>query len=85
MIDYKEILRLSNNPKNTQRQIAATAHCGRDTVRDVQRAAKDAGVTWPLNEDVTNEELRVLLFPNRYATESRAQAKASKMSQSERD
>ena len=71
MIAYKEILRLSSNPESGQRKIAAMAHCGRDTVRDVQKAARDAGVTWPLDEDVTNEELRGILFPKRFAVESK--------------
>ena len=71
MIDYKEILRLCSNPESGQRKIAAMAHCGRDTVRDVQRAAQEAGVAWPLDEDVTNEELRDILFPKRFAVESK--------------
>ena len=43
---------------------------GRDTIREVQRAAKEAGVSWPLDESVTNEELRSVLFPMRFAAET---------------
>ena len=70
MVDYREILRLSSDPKNGQRQIAAMVHSGRDTIREVQRAAKEAGVSWPLDESVTNEELRSVLFPTRFAAET---------------
>ena len=71
MADYKGILRLSSDPTNTKRGIAALLHCSHHTVTDVQNAAKEAGVTWPLDEDVTNEELRGILFPNRYAGEAK--------------
>ena len=45
MVDYREILRLSSDPKNGQRQIAAMVHSGRDTIREALRAAKEAGVS----------------------------------------
>ena len=70
MVDYREILRLSSDPKNGQRQIAAMVHSGRAAIREVQRAAKEAGVSWPLDESVTNEELRSVLFPTRFAAET---------------
>ena len=70
MVDYREILRLSSDPKNSQRSIGAILHCSRHTIRDVQKAAQEAGITWPLDEDITNEMLRSVLFPRRYAAES---------------
>ena len=67
MVNYREILRLSSDPKSTQRSIAAAVHSSRDTIRDVQNAAKEAGVEWPLDGSVTNEMLRSILFPEKFA------------------
>ena len=47
MANYREILRLSSDPKNTQRSIARAVHSSRDTIRDVLAAAEKAGVTEP--------------------------------------
>ena len=70
MVDYREILRLSSNPKNGQRMIASTVHSSRHTVHDVQEAARKAGITWPLDESVTNDALKSILFPEKSATTS---------------
>ncbi len=70
MVDYREILRLSSDPQNSQRSISSMVHSSRDTIRDVQQAAQKAGITWPLDEDITNEILRSILFPGKYAAES---------------
>lgn len=40
MVDYVEILRLSSDPKNSQRCIASIVHCSRHTIRVVLEAAK---------------------------------------------
>ena len=71
MVDYLGILRMSSAPENTKRGMERALHCSRHTIQDVLDAAKDAGVTWPLDEDVTNEELRGILFPKRFAVESK--------------
>ena len=60
MVNYREILRLSNDPKNGQRSIAAALHCSRDTIREVRVAAEKAGVSWPLDSTVTNEILTLM-------------------------
>lgn len=64
MVDYREILRLSSDPKNSQRRIELIVHSSRHTISDVLTAAKTAGVSWPLDESVTNEMLREVLFPD---------------------
>ena len=71
MVDYREILRLDSDPAKGLRSIAALVHSSRNTVREVRAAAQEAGVTWPLDEDVTNEELRDILFPNRNMGETK--------------
>ena len=66
MVDYREVLRLSHDPRNSKRGIASMLHCSsHHTVSDVQAAAKEADVQWPLDDDVTNEMLRNILFPTR--------------------
>ena len=71
MVDYLSILRMSSDPKNSKRGMERVLHSSRHTIQDVLDAAQEAGVTWPLDEDVTNEELRDILFPNRYAGETK--------------
>ena len=46
MVDYMEILRLSSDPKNSQRCIASIVHSSRHTIRDVLEASKKAGVLY---------------------------------------
>ena len=66
MTDYREILRLVSLG-NSQRSIAREVKSSRDTVAEIVRAAAAAGLTWPLEDDVTNEDIRETLFPGRYA------------------
>ena len=69
MVDYLEILRLSSDPKNSQRCITSIVHCSRHTIRAVLEAAKKAGLSWPLDDTVTNEMLKRILFPERATAE----------------
>jgi len=69
MIDYREILRLQDL-KHSQRSIALETQSSRNTVAAVLIAAKAAGISWPLDDDVTNQELQELLFPGKYALAS---------------
>ena len=43
------------------------AKCSRDTVAEVLKAATAAGISWPLDDSVTNEDIQEILFPGRYA------------------
>lgn len=65
MTNYREILRL-HSLGNSQRSIAGEVHSSRDTVADAIKAAKAAGITWPLDDDVTNEDIQEILFPGKY-------------------
>lgn len=64
MVNYREILRL-NSLGYTQRQIAASAHSSRNTIREVLDAASKADIKWPLDEAVTNEVLLATFYPGR--------------------
>lgn len=64
MVDYKEILRLSNMGYSL-RQTAASAGHSHHTVKNVLELAKKYGVAYPLDENVTNAELEKLFYPER--------------------
>ena len=56
MANYREILRL-HSLGTSQRGIAWEVRSSRDTVADVIKAANAAGITWPLDEDITNGQV----------------------------
>lgn len=64
MVDYREILRLLSLKYNYT-QIAAAVHSSRHTVRDVSSLAKEKGICWPLGEELSNQKLYELLYPER--------------------
>lgn len=63
MVDYREILRLSSDTTLSQRSISILVRCSHHTVKAVQTAAKLAGISWPLDDMMTNLVLRAKLFP----------------------
>ena len=64
MVDYKTILRLSDE-KYSLRQISASVGHSHHKVKDVLELAHKNGITTPLDESVTNSELEKLLYPKR--------------------
>ena len=69
MKNYREILRL-HSLGNSLRSIAREVHSSRDNVADTIKAAEAAGIIWPLDDDVTNEDIQEILFPGKYANTS---------------
>ncbi|MBF4691586.1 IS21 family transposase [Fusibacter ferrireducens] len=69
MVNYREILRLKSLGYS-QRQIAASVHSSRNTVKDVLVLASSVGIKWPLDEAATNESLHEALYPGRVAISS---------------
>jgi len=63
MRKIKEVLRLKHYCGLSKRQIAQSCQIGRSTVADYLWRAKQAGVGWPLPEDLTDQELEQRLFP----------------------
>lgn len=49
----------------TQRQIAASVHSSRNTIREVLETASWSGIEWPLDKAVTNEVLLATFYPGR--------------------
>lgn len=61
MTQYREILRL-HSQGISQRNIAASCACSRNTVSKIIQRAEELGITWPLEKGLTDGELRQRLF-----------------------
>ena len=66
MVDYRNILRLQSQG-HSQREIERELYCSRHTISEVLIRAKSDGIAWPLEDDVTNEDIQAILFPGKYA------------------
>ena len=66
MMDYREILRL-RSLGFSQRQLEREKIVGREKSKEIFQAADRAGICWPLDDDITNQELELLLFPGKYS------------------
>jgi len=64
MVNYREILRLSNL-NYSQRQISASTSSSRDTISNVLKLAKRHSLNWPLSEEFTNQAIQDLFYPER--------------------
>lgn len=70
MTNYREILRL-HSQGISQRTIASSCACSRNTVAKVVNRAQELALTWPLREGLSNTELGRLFFPEDAAPASR--------------
>ena len=70
MVDYREILRL-HNLGYSQRVITSSVHSSRSTVKEVIDLANALKIEWPLDANVTNSDLELLLYPARAEKNSR--------------
>ena len=68
MVNYRDMLKLSEDPNISKREIERMLHCSHHTIDEALAAAKAKGVRWPLDESVTNAMLKDLLFPERGAS-----------------
>jgi len=62
MTKYREILRL-RSLGFSERNIALSCPCSRNTVSKVLKRAKELSISWPLEEDQTDAVLEETLFP----------------------
>ena len=72
MTNYREILRLHSRGIS-QRGIAASCQCSRNTVKKVLAQAKETSIGWPVKDDLTDGDLEKLLFPESTVPASRRQ------------
>lgn len=70
MTNYREILRL-HSQGISQRSIALSIKCSRNTVASVVKNAASNGIFWPLPESISDYELAKLLFPEKSISQSR--------------
>jgi len=71
MISFREILRLSSMGLS-QRSIASSCQCSRNTVSEVLSRANERRLELPLPDDVTDADLQYLLFPEKAQSSSRS-------------
>ena len=62
MTKYREILRL-HSMDLSQTNIAAICGASKKTVNKVLKAAKESGISWPLDDALTDAVLEEKLFP----------------------
>ena len=62
MTKYREILRL-HSQGISQRSIARSCECSRNTVSKVIARSSELNITWPLSSQTTDGELDKQLFP----------------------
>jgi len=63
MRKIKEVLRLSWACQQSQRQVARHCSLSRPTVKDYVARAEVAGLSWPLPDELSDDQLERLLFP----------------------
>lgn len=62
MTNYREILRLKSLGLS-ERKIALSCSCSRNTVSRVLKKSRELDLTWPLDQAQTNATLQKKLFP----------------------
>lgn len=68
-MNYREILRL-HNLGYSQREITSSVHSSCSTVKEVIDLANALKIEWPLDSNVTNTDLEMLLYPDRAEKDS---------------
>lgn len=66
MVKYREILRLHAQGLS-QRGIASSCSCSRNTISEVLKRAHSKGISWPFEKDMPDGELQEILFPEKSA------------------
>ena len=64
MTNYREILRLYSQGIS-QRGIASSCQCSRNTVSAVIKRADEIGISWPFEKEISNGQLQTLIFPEK--------------------
>jgi DNA-binding transcriptional regulator LsrR (DeoR family) len=63
MRKIKDVLRLTHDVHLNTRQVALSLNISRSTVKNYQERAQKAGLSWPVPDDLTEEQLEQKLFP----------------------
>jgi transposase len=70
LIKYREILRLHAQDLSN-RGIASSCGCSKNTVGNVLKRAGELEITWPLERDMNDHELQEILFPEKNQSDTR--------------
>ena len=73
MQDIRTLLRHYHGEQSSKREVARLLQLSPGTVRNYLRRAAAAGLSWPLPERLTDDELEALLFPHSGSISSRPQ------------
>ena len=76
LIKYREILRLHAQDLSN-RGIASSCGCSKNTVGFVLKRAGEMGIHWPLEKDMNDSELQGILFPEKNKSDTRRQPDVS--------
>ncbi|KJR45106.1 hypothetical protein UF75_4521 [Desulfosporosinus sp. I2] len=60
-----EILRLTEDGYS-QREIAQSVKCGKSTVGEIQKRCRNCKLRYDVAEKMTNDEIKLLLYPDSY-------------------
>ena len=71
MTKYREIIRLASL-NLSQTNIALSCGVSKKTVNKVLKAAKEKGVSWPLDQNQTDMMIEQLLFPKENIQQSQS-------------
>ena len=71
MTKYREIIRLASL-NLSQTNIALSCGVSKKTVNKVLKAAREKGISWPLNPNRTDAEIEQLLFPKKNSPASQS-------------
>ena len=71
MTKYREIIRLASL-NLSQTNIALSCGVSKKTVNKVLKAAREKGISWPLNPNQTDAEIEQLLFPKKNSPASQS-------------
>lgn len=69
MVDYRSILRL-NSLGQSKRAIASSLHHSRSIVTEALDLAEKKNLQWPLDDEITNEVIETILYPERVTRET---------------
>ena len=67
MTKYREILRLKSL-NFSERNIALSCSCSRNTVSKVLKRANELDISWPVEDSKTDAIIEVIMFPQTKAT-----------------
>lgn len=70
MVNYREILRLKSQHFSNS-QVAVSVHSSRDTVSEVWGLAQQKGLSWPLSPDLTDTQIKEIIYPDRFVARER--------------